>query len=104
MRLLTRQGLLIEKQGMTYLAEPHSDTALTPLAKRLPAPTASHLRPRAGQKVLSLQSLPSTGERSTPGLCTNAHGFSLHAAVRCGADQRKQLEHLCRYITRPATS
>ena len=32
----------------------------------------------------------------------NAHGFSLHAAVRCGADQRKALEHLCRYITRPA--
>ena len=29
-------------------------------------------------------------------------GFSLHAAVRWGADQRKELEHLCRYITRPA--
>ena len=27
---------------------------------------------------------------------------SLHAAVRWGADQRQQLEHLCRYITRPA--
>ena len=27
---------------------------------------------------------------------------SLHAAVRCGADQRTQLERLCRYITRPA--
>jgi hypothetical protein len=26
----------------------------------------------------------------------------LHAAVRCGADQRKELERLCRYITRPA--
>ena len=29
-------------------------------------------------------------------------GFSLHAAMRWGADQRKELEHLCRYITRPA--
>jgi len=28
--------------------------------------------------------------------------ISLHAAVRWGADQRQQLEHLCRYITRPA--
>ena len=28
--------------------------------------------------------------------------FSLHAAVRCGADDRKALEQLCRYITRPA--
>jgi len=30
------------------------------------------------------------------------NGFSLHAAVRCGADGRKALEQLCRYITRPA--
>ena len=29
-------------------------------------------------------------------------GFSLHAAVRCAADDRKALEQLCRYITRPA--
>jgi len=27
---------------------------------------------------------------------------SLHAAVRWRADQRKELEQLCRYITRPA--
>jgi hypothetical protein len=27
---------------------------------------------------------------------------SAHAAVRCGADQREELERLCRYITRPA--
>jgi Putative transposase len=33
---------------------------------------------------------------------SSAHGFNLHAAVRCGADERKALEHLCRYITRPA--
>ena len=31
-----------------------------------------------------------------------AHGFSLHAGVRCGAHQRKEFERLCRYITRPA--
>jgi len=28
--------------------------------------------------------------------------FSLHATVRCGADDRQALEQLCRYITRPA--
>jgi hypothetical protein len=33
-------------------------------------------------------------------LCANAQGFSLHAAVRCGADERKALEQLCRCITR----
>ena len=34
--------------------------------------------------------------------CVNARGFSLPAAARCGAHQRKELERLCRYITRPA--
>jgi Putative transposase len=29
-------------------------------------------------------------------------GFSLYAAVRGDANDRKALEHLCRYITRPA--
>jgi hypothetical protein len=52
--------------------------------------------------VLSLQSVASPDKSSTPDLCAKLHGFSLHAAVRWGADQRKELEHLCRYITRPA--
>jgi hypothetical protein len=104
MRLLTRQGYLVEEQGMRYLAEPDadgSDHALTPLQ----AASCTYriaLGPRAGQKVLSLHSLPGTDERSTPGLCAKRHGFSLHAGVRCGPDQRRELEHLCRYITRPA--
>ena len=38
----------------------------------------------------------------TQTLCADVQGFSLHAAVRCGADERQRLEQLCRYITRPA--
>jgi hypothetical protein len=49
-----------------------------------------------------LQNLPSQARPSSQELRVNAHGFSLHAAVRWRADQRKELEHLCRYITRPA--
>ena len=49
-----------------------------------------------------MQSLPSAVTASAPELRVNAHGFSLHAAVRWRADQRKELEQLCRYITRPA--
>jgi Putative transposase len=60
------------------------------------------LGPRAGQKVLSVQTVPSRQANSTPPGGVNAPGFSLHAAVRCGADQRKELERLCRYNTRPA--
>jgi Asp-tRNA(Asn)/Glu-tRNA(Gln) amidotransferase A subunit family amidase len=46
--------------------------------------------------------VPSADRPSAPELCTKLHGFSLHAAVRWGTDQRKELEHLYRYITRPA--
>jgi hypothetical protein len=37
-----------------------------------------------------------------PQACVRAQGFSLHADVHCGPDQRPTLERLCRYITRPA--
>ncbi len=37
-------------------------------------------------------------------LCAGSNGFSLHAAVCCGADERQALEQLCRDITRPAFS
>jgi hypothetical protein len=52
--------------------------------------------------VLSLRSVPGRQEKATSALCAEAHGFSLHAGVRCAADQRRELERLCRYITRPA--
>ncbi len=35
-------------------------------------------------------------------LCCDINGFSLHAAVRVEAHERKRLEQLCHYITRPA--
>ena len=107
LKCLTRQGALVEAEGMTYLGEIEADHALTPLQ----AASCTYriaLGPRAGQKVLSLQSVPSRSAPSSKALCANAHGFSrtgdksLHAAVRCGTDQRQALEQLCRYITRPA--
>ncbi len=52
--------------------------------------------------MLSLRTVPGRNEKATAGLCADAHGFSLDAGVRCSADQRKELERLCRYITRPA--
>ena len=35
-------------------------------------------------------------------LCADMQDFSLHAAVRCSAEDHQALEQLCRYITRPA--
>ena len=101
MRLLTRKGYLIEEQGMTYLADTDPDTALGPL-QAAACTYRIALGPRAGQKVLSLQAVPNQAPPPTPERCVNEQGFSLHAEVRCAAHQRHRLEHLCRYITRPA--
>ncbi len=102
MRLLTRRGYLIEEQGITYLAETDADAdpALAPL-RSAACTYRIAFGPRAGQKVLSLKTVP-TATKVTAKRCVSDHGFSLHANVRCAANQRKQLERLCRYITRPA--
>ena len=101
MRLLTRQGVLIEDQGEQYFAGIQADPALAPL-QVASATYRIAMGPRAGQKVLSLQSIATGIEPASPALCAKAHGFSLHAGLRCEADQRTELEQLCRYITRPA--
>jgi len=101
MKMLTRQGYLVEEQGMTYLADIGADNPL----KALQAASCTYriaFGPRAGQKVLSLRTVSSGDEKTKLTLCAEAHGFSRHAAVRCGAHPRKALERLCRYITRPA--
>lgn len=83
MKMLTRQGHLVEEQGMTYLAEIGADS---PLRSLQAASTTYRIAfgPRAGQKVLSLRTVRSRDEKTTQTLCADAHGFSLHAAVRCG--------------------
>jgi putative transposase len=119
MQLLTRKGYLIEEQGMTYLADTDRDSALGLLQEAAPTYRTA-LGPRAGQRVLSLQTVPSQAAAPTEQRCVNVRGFSLHAEVCCAAThQRKKLEsqgqgwallgaprtqHLCRYITRPAVA
>ena len=86
---------------MSYMADRDADN---PLASLQAAACTNRiaLGPRAGQKVLSLRNVAGRDKKATTGLCADAHGFSLHAGVRCGTHQRKALERLCRYITRPA--
>ena len=57
---------------------------------------------RAGQKVMTLQAAMPRDADFKQHLCADIDGFSLHAAVRCAADDRQALEQLCRYITRPS--
>ena len=58
--------------------------------------------PRAGPRVLTVQGVIPREANFKQTLCADIDGFSLHAAVRCGADDRRALEQLCRYITHPA--
>ena len=56
--------------------------------------------------VLDVLDLQARGTREDPfvkaALCADSDGFSLHAAVRVRAGDRKRLEHLCRYAGRSA--
>ena len=75
LKRLTRQGTLIEEEGMTYLADTDADHALTSLQ----AASCTYriaLGPRAEQNVLGLQSVPSRSAPSSKAPCANAHGFS----------------------------
>ena len=83
MKLLTRTGYLIEAEGMTYVAETDaSDNAMSPLQSAACTYRIA-FGPRAGQKVLSLQTVPRFEAQDRPQHCVNQQGFSLHAAVRC---------------------
>jgi hypothetical protein len=52
--------------------------------------------------VLSLHTVASGEGKYSATLCAQAHGFSLHAAVRVASEQRIGRERLCRTNTRPA--
>ena len=66
---------------MIYLAETDPEAALGPL-QAAACTYRIALGPRAGQKVLTLQTVPSQEAPPTEQHCVNAHGFSLHAEVR----------------------
>ena len=59
--------------------------------------------PYQGRKAFSLQSLPPAGSlEEASARVAKASGFSLHAGVAAARHERRKLERLCRYITRPA--
>jgi Putative transposase len=105
MKLLNRRGVLVEEQGQAYLADDDSDSDEARTLRPLQAAACTYrfaFGPRAGQKVLTVQGVMPRQTDFKQTLCADNNGFSLHAAVRCAADDRQALEQLCRYITRPA--
>lgn len=58
---------------------------------------------RKGQWIRRIGSLGELGVPELTGhLCASIQGFSLHAGVFCPPGDKEKLEHLCRYIARPA--
>ncbi|MEP7299891.1 MAG: transposase [Caldimonas sp.] len=105
MKMLTRQGVLIEEMGQTQLADPDADSEEARTLRPLQAAAITYriaFGPRAGQRMLTLRGAMPREDLARQPLCADIDGFSLHAAVRVESNDRKRLEQLCRYITRPA--
>ena len=102
-RFLERHGLLERDAENSYLSgDAVDEDPMTPLLGHSITYRIA-VGPQAGRKVFTLQTLPASGEPFDDGIGKVA-GFSLHAGVAARADERKKLERLCRYISRPAVS
>jgi len=102
-RFLEREGYLYRDAESEYLdLVPDEEDAMQGI---LGASITYRLAfgPNAGRKALTLQAIPGSDSRQQSSeLVSKQSGFSLHAGVACKSNQRKKLERLCRYITRPA--
>ena len=93
-RHLQRCGWLKRDAESSHLSLDREDTALDSLLSHSITYRIA-LGPRAGQKAFTLQSLPGTSRRAPDQpFLASADGFSLHAGVAAGADERKKVERL----------
>ena len=101
-RCLVRAGVLVMESEQPYLdVDTAPDDGLAGLAAAAVRYRIA-VGPLAGQRTMRLR-IPTLGASLSlnPGALTADHeGFSLNAAVACGATQGKKLERLCRYMAR----
>ena len=104
-RQLVNQGALIEDVEQPWLNLQDPDTL-----DQLSAASVRYriaIGPDTGRRTLKItnpglaQSAPERSHLPKP-FTVNRDGFSLNAAVSIPAHRRDRLEHLCRYLTRPA--
>ncbi len=107
MKQLTRSGHLhVEEEGTGYLSDLLGEGSADPGLSTLQWASCTYriaFGPNAGRSILRRQDTLHVADTVKPG-CVLRQGFSLHAGIRCRADQRRELERLCHYITRPALS
>jgi hypothetical protein len=102
-RYLVRQGLLEKDEESSYL---HLDGLEEDPMQQLLGHSITYrvaVGARQGQKVFTLQTVTAKLDDGNDQAAKVA-GFSLHAGVVAQHWERKKLERLCRYITRPAIS
>jgi len=101
-RALERRGLVERDLENAWLA---ADTEAGPLDDLLGHSITYRIAvgPRAGQKLFTLQTVAPRlqGLEAEPNGAARAGGFSLHAGVDIAPNERKKLERLCRYVSRP---
>jgi hypothetical protein len=100
-RHLEKRGLIQKDEEDNYYL-PNSENAFD----HIQASSITYriaLGKNKGQKALTLQTVSTSGGKQKPYLAKYA-GFSLHAGVACKASERKKLERICRYISRPSLS
>ena len=102
LKLLTRTGYLIEERDMRYLAEAESDRALTPLQAAACTYRIALTATRRAKSAEPANRPQPRGRFHAAGLRQRARleAYTLQCAV--APMKRKELERLCRYITRPA--
>ncbi|MFT6087474.1 MAG: hypothetical protein ACJA11_002726 [Glaciecola sp.] len=102
---LERQGLLVRDDESSYLMlDLQNDDAIHQLQGHSITYRIA-VGPQQGRVVFTLETIPSWEDDD---FGTNQvgkiAGFSLHAGVATKTRERKKLERLCRYISRPALS
>ena len=99
MKQLTRSGHLhVEEDGSGYLSDLLGEGSADPGLSTLQWASCTYriaFGPNAGRSILGRQDASRGADTVKPG-CVSRQGFSLHAGIRCRADQRRELERLCR--------
>ncbi|MCP3915253.1 MAG: IS91 family transposase, partial [bacterium] len=100
-RYLQRRGQLPrEGEGEVAQAEPEEPLLAELAGASIQGRVA--MGPKRGAAVTRLRGPSAVRPLLIPGqLCCDVDGFSLHAKVEVGADDRERLERLCRYVARP---
>jgi hypothetical protein len=106
-RYLERQGLLSRDLENAYLAFDLDESNPMPHLQSSSIQYRIAMGSQQGRKAFQLQTVAAAhaeNASSVSSFVAKVSGFSLHAGVCAQADERKKLEQLCRYITRPAIS